>query len=292
MTIEIIDDEKLEDAQKQLIFPVSQASQRGSEAQRAFIREVAEDPAAFRRRIRSWVTQKGDPPNSLPTRLSSSEFFNPPWKTELEIAKAWGNIPPNLASRPGTWVRIHLELMNKGIIDSHYLAFNNHRSSSGRDNIIHVLNKNDPDEIDQYVRRIFRHMGGLTGVRGKRTTYIDCPVAKAWWRNRFAQEAHRVFPTIEVKDYSEALRRDSGIWGTLIEAMVSRLTVTGDQNIRPGVVRYLAEKRKAAKQDINILLSRIGHRSTTQALGFLEPDIVFQIISNELVSANSKNWNS
>lgn len=295
--IEVIDDEKLEEAQKRLVIPRAKSHLRGSPEQRKFVESVANDTEAFCKQLQSWITQRGDPPKLLPRKLEYTEYRDPPYKTEVEIAQTWDYLSPSQASRPGTWARISLELVKKDLVESHYFVIGGSSKYNGRDKIEQILNENNennPDEIDKCVRGIFRNLGGLTGPRGKRTTFIDCPLAKCWWRHRIACQAHKCFPEIDVKEYSDCLRRPS-MWQELIESMVSRLTVIGDDNIRLAVIRYLVEngnisklRGKALKLHVDELLQAIGRRSTTQALGFFEPSEILEMIKIEIFPPQRK----
>ena len=285
--IEVIDDEKLEEAQKRLVIPSSKSNLRGSPEQQKFVELVADDTEAFCRQLQSWITQKGNSPKLLPRKLGYTEYRDPPYKTEVEIAQTWDYLPPSQASRPGTWTRISLELIKKDLVESHYFVNGGNSKYNGRDKIQGILNRNNPDEIDGCVRGIFRSLGGLTGPRGKRTTFIDCPLAKCWWRHRIACQVHECFPDIGVKDYSDGLRQSS-MWQELIESMVSKLTVIGDDNIRLAVIRYLVESGNVSKLHVQALLQAIGRRSTTQALGFFEPSEILEMINTEIFPPQRK----
>ena len=280
--IEVIDDEKLEEEQKRLVIPKSKSELRGSAEQRLFVGQVANSPSEFCERARAWVSNSGDIPALLPRKLSYTEYHNPPYKTETEIAKTWSYLSPSLASRPGTWVRISLELVENSIIQGHYFVSGGSGKYYGKDKINRTLNKNIPDEIDNCVRDIFRKMGGLIHVRGKRTTFIDCPLAKCWWRHRIACETHSHFRNFEIEDYSDLLRNNPVVWQELVEAMVSRLTIIGDQNVRPAIVRYLTEYNNTSQATVRSLLDSIGRRSTMQALGSLDPHRIFDLIQSEI----------
>ena len=289
--IEVIDDEKFEEEQKRLIIPKSKSELRGSSEQIDFVGQVANSSSEFCMRARKWISSNGDAPALLPRKLSYSEYHKPPYATEVEVAKTWNYLSPSLASRPGTWARISLELVENNLIEGHYFVDGGSGKYYGKDKINRILSKNTPDEIDRCVRDIFRRLGGLIHVRGKRTTFIDCPLAKCWWRHRIACEANSHFRNFEIEDYSNLLRIAS-VWESLIEAMVSRLTVIGDQNIRPAIVRYLIENNNVSKENVKSLLDAVGRRSTTQALGSLDPSKVFDLIQSNVAPTSGNVFNS
>ena len=281
-SMEVIDHTGLEKAQKRLL--PKDLDARGSEIQREFLGIIADAPDTFCQTVLGWGINPGSPPKVLPIPLTESEFCTPTWETEKIIAATWDDLPANMAARPGTWTRIHVELVKKGCIHSSFLASKVGKQESGRSRINRVLRTGSSRNIDQCVRTIFRHMGGVIRDRGARTTYQDCPLAKAWWRYRYTSEAHKMFGNIPMKDLSAALRV-SGPWEVLIQAMVSRLTVIGDQNIRPALICQLttALDRLREKQKFLSLVNAVGRRSVTQALGALPPEQVLETIKDEIM---------
>ena len=80
--------------------------------------------------------------------------------------------------------------------------------------------------------------------------------------------------------------RPSFRWEALIQAMVSKLTIIGDTSIRPAVVQCLAEGLGGSDREVKDMLGWIGRRSTTQALGALGADHVFQIVSGQFLDSS------
>ena len=284
--LEVISQSGLEEAQKALLPPIGK---RGTEKQKDFISKAAESPIDFYKEILKWGVDSGEPPPVLSAKLTEKQYIDPPWNTEVMIADTWSDLTPNLASRPGTWTRIHVELLRAGIIHSNYLA-NNPSSESGETRIRAALRRNSSKEIDDCVRSILRRLGGIPSVRAARTSFIDCPLAKAWWRHQFAKEVYREvknstleeFSNVSLEEFSEVMR-PSAFWENFIESMVSRLTVVGTYQIRVAMVLllYLLKFRKHNKEDIRNLFRAVGQRSTTQLLGALESAYVFEIFRDE-----------
>lgn len=281
--IETIDRPGLERAQKELL-PKRSSKARGGGRQREFLRLVAEDQDSFCHLVRSWGLKAGEQPPVTENRLSEKEFADPPWSTELMIASAWAALPVSLAARPETWTRIHIAMIEKGRIKSSYLAANG-KGESGRTRIAQARRGTDARAIDSCVRTVLRRLGGVIPDRANRTAFLDCPLAKTWWRHRFANEAHNVFHRHSVETLSAVLR-PSFRWEALIEAMVSKLTIIGDTSIRPAVVQCLAEGLGATGREVKDMLGWIGRRTTTQALGALGPDHVLQIVSGEFFDSS------
>ena len=130
------------------------------------------------------------------------------------------------------------------------------------------------------MRAVLRRLGGVIGDRGNRTAFIDCPLARAWWRHRYASEAHRAFQLASVEALSSVLRQP-GRWDPLVEAMISRLTVIGDSSIRPALVQCFADGHGKLPKNTWDVLHWIGRRSTVQALGVLEPNHIAQLVMGE-----------
>lgn len=281
MTIEIINRVSLEKLQRNLV-PKLSSNKRGDKNQREFIDFASNDSKDLYKLLRNKLTiDSGDTPPIPQSPLCESEFIDPPWSTELIISQTWDNIPLHKAARPETWTRINLELISKNLICSSFLAARS-KGESGCDRIAAALQLNDSEAIDSCVRSIFRRLGGLIPDRANRTVFLDCPIGKAWWRHYYAIEAHKHFNQFSVKKMSDSLR-PSYIWQTLIESMISRLTIIGDSSIRPAIVCVFAEGLVNSKLEVEELFRWIGQRCTVQALGMLDPIEIHQMISEEFL---------
>ena len=281
--IETIDRTGLERAQKALL-PKRDTGARGGDEQRRFIRLAAEDSTAFCRLVRSWGLKPGETPPITDTRLTEKEFSDPPWSTEHAIASTWATLPASLAARPETWTRIHVAMIEEGRIKSSYLAANG-SGESGRRRITQALKGTDAQLVDSCVRTVLRRLGGVIEARANRTAFLDCPLAKSWWRHRYATEAHKIFNRHSVEALSATLR-PTFRWEALVEAMVSRLTVIGDSAIRPAVVQCFAEGAAPTGREATDMLVWLGRRSTVQALGALGSDYVLQVVEEQFLGVS------
>lgn len=276
--VEVIDRTGLEREQKRLL-PTRNSGQRGGDEQRDFIRLAADDPTAFCDLVRSWGVRRGEKPPVTALPLSEREFIDPPWSTECAISDTWSGLPASMAARPETWTRINVEMIEQGRIRSSYLAADGN-GDSGRTRIAQALKGTDPERVDRCVRSVLRRLGGVVEARANRTAFLDCPLAKAWWRHRYSQEAHERFGRDSVEVLSAALR-PAFRWEALVEAMVSKLTVIGDSAIRPAVVQCLADGAGGTRREVTEMLRWIGRRSTVQALGALGADYVLEAIADQ-----------
>ena len=282
MNIQTIDRSGLEQAQKDLLAK-RDAERQGSDEQREFIREVWKDPEAFCRRVRSWGVTVGDAPPVPEQVIGESDFVDPPWTTECVVAAAWRELPVSLAARAETWTRIHVEMIERERISSTHLAAPG-KGHSGRARIAQALRGSHAAPVEKCVRAILRRLGGVISDRGNRTAFIDCPLARAWWRNRYANEAHGTFQLSSVEALSLTLRQPSR-WDPLVEAMISRLTVIGDSRIRPALVQCFADAEGSFPKDTWRVLYWIGRRSTVQALGALEPKHIVKLVIDEFLES-------
>ena len=278
MDIETIDRGGLERAQKVLL-PKLDSGLRGGDEQREFLRLVKDDAGEFCAHLRTWGLTAGETPPVIDDRLSEKEFLDPSWSTECLIAATWRELPVRLAARPETWVRVHVELIEQEMVESSYLAAGN-RGQPGHTQIAQALRRNNPKKVDDCVRSVLRRLGGIVSYRGNRTAFLDCPIARAWWRNRYAQEAHQVFNRHSPKALSRALRKPFR-WERLVEDMVSRLTVIGDNAIRPALVQCLADGIADSAEEMERLTPWVGRRSTLQALGALGSQHVLDLVTQE-----------
>ena len=278
--VETIDRPGLERAQKVLL-PKRESGLRGGDEQREFLELAREDPGAFCDHMRSWGLTRGETPRVTEHSVSEMEFVHPSWLTECMIATAWQDLPVKLAARPETWVRIHVEMIAQGRIESSYLAAGN-KGEPGRVRIAQALRQKNARNVDECVRAVLRRLGGVISDRANRTAFIDCPFARAWWRHRYAQEAHQVFKRDSVEALSEALR-PTFRWEGLVEDMISRLTVIGDSGIRPALVQCFVDGVGSTPQEMRRVRDWIGRRSTVQALGALGPKYVLQLVTEEFL---------
>ena len=284
MNLETIDRTGLEQAQKALL-PKRDSGLRGGDEQRDFLRLAKEDPDLFCQRLRSWGLTHGETPPVPEEEVSEAEFVDPSWHTEGVIASTWRELPVSLAARPETWTRIHVEMIEQGRIASSYLAAGS-RGQTGVEAAHGRLEAQESDEGGQLREDCAAAPSGVIPDRANRTAFMDCPLAKAWWRNRYAQEAHHVFRRDSVEELSSALR-PAFRWETLVEDMISRLTVIGDSGIRPALVQCLADGVGSTPRDMRRVRAWIGRRSTVQALGALGPEYVSRLIANEFLGAES-----
>ena len=96
--------------------------------------------------------------------------------------------------------------------------------------------------LDGCVRNVLRRLGGLPEARGNRSVYVNCPLARAWWRERLVAEV--------AKNGGEDLKRkirpvvhpeSQQYWEELVTFVVSRNSVFGSVEVRDILIQTLAK---------------------------------------------------
>ena len=214
---------------------------KGSEQQREFLETVRNRPdfSEFFANIPTVGTT-----DAALTRdpMTESEFKDPPSDTEQTMYKSWSAIVPATACRSTFWAHVTLEHVKKGRIDSVYLAANGGNLPGGAERIDFALQDDTakgPQQIDACVRTVLRRLGGLPEVRGNRSIYVDCPFARAWWRERLVEQATHTDPE-RADQVRKIIRINQTYWEKLIDRIVTRNSTFGSTNIRNAFIKALA----------------------------------------------------
>ena len=214
---------------------------KGSDRQKQFLK-IVRDTAAFLDHISSITTDGTVEPALAPERMTESEYKDPPASTEQALYTSWSALPPAVACRSTFWAKLTIEHIRAGRIQSVYLAANGGNLPGGAERIDFVLNDTTgqgPKRIDDCVRTVLRRLGGLPEVRGNRSVYVDCPFARAWWRERMVNQAANgnAQMTAVVR---AIIRTNQTYWEKLIDRIVFRNSTFGSENIRNAFLRALA----------------------------------------------------
>ena len=169
-----------------------QKSAKGSDLQREFLEKVRVTPS-FLEYIDSNVPLRGETDlEPLADKMSEAEFKDPPWDTERRLFSAWRGLTPRIACRTTFWARVTCRHIENGLIESSFLAANGGSQPGGTERIDAALGASGAKAagmIDNCVRAVLRRLGGLPEARGNRTVYVNCPLARGWWRERLVAEA-------------------------------------------------------------------------------------------------------
>ena len=213
--------------------------EKGSKEQVRFLQSALEREAFLERMAE--VPREGSKIYPVPDwKFTDREFKDPPYCTEAEIYDHWRELSPFVASRPSFWAQATIDLVRSECIKPIYLAGN--LRANGECPIGNAL-KDKTDEhrksIDDCVRTILRRMSGIQFVRGNRSVFSDCTLARAWWRERLIDSVSNKTGLDKVK-LGKVLRISKGHWEWLVTAMVSRSTVFGHEIVQRAFVKNLA----------------------------------------------------
>ena len=189
--------------------------------------------------------QQGVELQPLTDRMSEAEFGNPPSDTEQRLFKAWGGLTPRIACRTEFWGRVTYRHIEEGRIESAFLAANGGGNVSGAQRIDAAFDAAADEAtplLDGCVRTVLRRLGGLPEARGNRSVYVNCPLARAWWRERLVAEV----ATNEGEGLERQIRavvhpESQQYWEDLVTFVVSRNSVFGSVAVRNILIRTLAE---------------------------------------------------
>ncbi len=226
---------------------------KGSSRQRQFL-EAAKDRGAFLKCFEG-IPLEGQGELPLAQRMSESEFKDPPIDTEQRLFEDWAALKPGIACRSAYWAQVTLRHVAKQRIDPCYLAANGGTAGTGEERIDQVLADSTlkaEENIDKCVRMVLRRLGGLPEVRGNRSVYVDCPFARAWWRERTVRQALGTDNNVEAAlDVRSLLRLSNAHWEKVIDRIVFRNSTFGDESIRGAficvVAKSLAERPAEAR---------------------------------------------
>ena len=216
---------------------------KGSKEQRGFLQVVRDDDEFLHVMQDEVITQGTREPVLCPERLTESEFKQPPATTEADLYNAWSNLTPRVACRTTFWAKLTCRHIESGRISATYLAANGTPGAIGAERIDRVL-QDDGDEavksIDHCVRTVLRRLGGLPEARGNKSVYVDCPFARAWWRERLVAEVSKKDPDF-MTDVREVTRVNQAYWEELVVLVVSRNSVLGSHEVRDTFILSLAD---------------------------------------------------
>ena len=198
----------------------------------AFIREMSEIP-------RTGVVEVELLPK--PKKFLEGQFRDPPKETESLIYEHWQNLVPAIASRTAFWAHVTLKHVGAGIIDPKFLAGNGMSGQTGAARIDRALARigEKPDiQIDNCVRSVLRHMGGLPQARGNKSVFVDCPLSRAWWRERLARRV-ATRTGLDKDKVVKVLRKTKSHWEAVVKAMVSRNPILGIEKVQDALTASL-----------------------------------------------------
>ena len=217
-------------------------SVKGSDDQRAFLQRVRTAgglPKFLRETLRE-IGTKSVP--LTPEPLTEDEYGMPPPDTEQRLYRAWSALTPSVACRTTFWTHLTCRHIEAGRIESDYLAANGSPSVCGAERLEFALldTTEQADKlVDDCVRTVLRRLGGLREARGNRTVYVDCPFARAWWREYLNRQISGDNEAL-AEDVRRVFRVSQTYWEKFVDRIVSRNSTFGSIEVRNALVRRLA----------------------------------------------------
>ena len=247
---------------------------KGSRIQVEFLQTVRAGNSTFLGHM-SHLGRDGDvPPPALTDRFTEFEFRTPPADTEQAVYRALADLSPATACRSAFWAGYTCDAIERDQIQAVYLAANGGNLPGGAARIDRALrayaendsegnngddgNKNERDQdelgaklVDACVRTVLRRMGGIPEARGKRTVYVDCPFARAWWREWIVEEVADRDEDI-ARLVGNVLRINQTYWEKIVDRIVSRNSTFGASAVRSAFLLTLALEVESAREEAHV----------------------------------------
>ena len=194
-----------------------------------------------------YLAERIDTQGSLDVELDSvpmteSEYTAPPSDTEARLYRSWSGVSPSVACRATFWGNVTRRHIQERRIQSAYLAANGANTAGGAvriDMALHSKGKRRAKAMDDCVRTILRRLSGIPEQRGKRTVYVDCPLARAWWREWLVQQVSSDDQDV-ANQVRTVLRINQTYWEKIVDRIVSRNSTFGSRRVRSAFLVALA----------------------------------------------------
>lgn len=243
---------------------------KGGEIQIRFLQDVRHQDD-FLGRMDKIKTVGSRDVDALRKTFTEDQFKSPTSSTERDIYDYWNHLTPAVASKTSFWAHVTLEHVRSGAIQSTYLATNGIAGQSGAERIDRALagKSNDSGKsIDDCVRTVFRQLGGLPQARGNKSVFVDCPLARAWWRERLFRRAGDTtgIPCLEV---GHPLRETKAHWEAFVKTMVSRNPILGMNLVQDVLASILGSFAKKMYENKGKTLTSMQIERICQQLCFV-----------------------
>ena len=250
--------------------------EKGDERQTRFLAATRERGAFLDFVGREVPVRAGQPASVYGEDFTEESYKDPPADVEEELYAVWRDLTPRVACRATLWAAVTIRHIERGRMDSSYLAGNG-AGGTGAQRIDYVRAKGDPKPIDDCVRTIIRNLSGLPEARGNRSVYVDCPFARAWWRQRLITRVLEHGDEVPRSSVGYVVRLNKGYWERLTTLIVSRNSVFGSDVVQDALVAALAkfldtepESPLRTQQHLGAALRRISAVTAGRELGVLD----------------------
>ncbi len=223
-----------------------------------------------------------------------------PADTEQTVYETLANLSPATACRSTFWASYTCDSIERNQIKAVYLAAKRGNLSGGAARIDRALRgQSEPDAkvIDDCVRTILLRMGGIPEARGKRTVYVDCPFARAWWREWIVEEVAGRDDDI-ARLVGNVLRINQTYWEKIVDRIVSRNSTFGAVEVRKAFLLTLALEVESAREDGRVSrlekpkhlgrsCRRVAAHQGMRELSLLGPQALEELVMTVLVEGDS-----
>ena len=231
---------------------------KGSQAQIELLKAARAGNSAFLDHLSHLGRDGVVPPPALTGRLTEFEFRMSPADTEQAVYSTLADLSPATACRSAFWACYTCDAIGRDQIQAVYLAAEGGNVSGGAariDKALRAYSEGDSDQnglgarlVDACVRSILRRAGGIPEVRGKRTVYVDCPFARAWWRVWIEEEVSNGDEEVACL-VGNVLRVSQTYWEKIVDRIVSRNSTFGAPEVRRAFLLTLALEVESVRQE-------------------------------------------
>lgn len=224
--------------------------------------------------------------------MTESEFTAPPSDTEARLYRTWSGVSPRVACRTTFWANVTSRHIREKRIESAYLAANGSNTIGGAARIDRALDssgKKRAKVLDDCVRTILRRLSGIPEQRGKRTVYVDCPFARAWWREWLVGQISRDEKDL-ARQVRSVLRINQTYWEKIVDRIVSRNSTFGSRRVRSAFLVALADMvddpTSALRQPKELIRAcrRVAAYQATRELSVLSEEELSEVMAEALDS--------
>ena len=251
--------------------------EKGGERQKEFLAAARHNRTFLHFMDREAPITVGKPVPVYDEDFTEESYKDPPADVEEELYTAWRELTPKVACRATFWAAVTILHIVHGRINSSYLAGDGSTSAKGVQRIEYTLAKRDTKQIDLCVRTILRNLSGLPDARGNKSVYVDCPFARAWWRQRLISRVLERGEAVPKSSVGYVVRLNKGYWERLIMLIVSRNSVFGSDVVQDALVASLARFFEAepasplrTQQHLGSALRRMSAVTAGRELGVLD----------------------
>lgn len=180
---------------------------------------------------------------------------------ERELAAAWReHVRPRLAAQPLFWLLCHIEWIEQGCF------------GVGGSRLAQAFTAGHRDKTREgRTRNFLRRTGGLPVVRGNVSVFSDCPLARAWWRRRLAEEVERTTRRRIARSVAhEVFHSNRTAWEELVMASLRRATAINQPRARAAIVWQLNERLRSrgriTSRDVAAIAGSFARQSSQRSL--------------------------